>query len=99
MTISGRVVYSERKEWIYSNLLKVVDLPNRLYVGNTSHRFAGTVWTALNQGDGEIGPEWLLTSKRIVSFRDLREPHWNTICNEVRAYDIREWSECRAIAP
>jgi nucleoside phosphorylase len=91
--VSGRVVYSERKEWIYSNLLKVVDLPERIYVANTTHRFAGTVWTALHQGGGQIGPEWLLTSKRILSFHDLRQHPWKTICDQVRSFDAREWSE------
>jgi hypothetical protein len=91
--VSGRVVYSEQKEWLYSNLLKVVGLPENLYVANTSHRFAGTVWAALNQGGREIGPEWLLTSKRIVSFHDLREHPWNTICDRVYPSDTREWAE------
>ena len=38
--VSGRVVYSERKEWLYSNLLKVT-LPEQIYVANTAHRFPG----------------------------------------------------------
>jgi hypothetical protein len=89
------VVYSERKEWLYSNLLKVTALPDHLYVANTPHRFAGSLWTALRQASGDIGPEWLLTSKRILSFRDLREHPWNTICNQatIRTFDTEEWAE------
>lgn len=89
------MVYSKQTEWLYSNLLKVAALPEHLYTASTNHRFAGALWTALQQAGGEIGPEWLLTSKRIVSFRDLREHPWNTICNPstVRIYDMSEWAE------
>jgi hypothetical protein len=88
------VVYSDKKEWIYSNLLKVINLPERIYVATTTHRFPEPVWAALRQAGGEIGPEWLLTSKRIISFRDLREHPWNTICSPptVRAYDTHRWA-------
>ena len=93
--VSGRVVYSERKEWIYSNLLKVIHLPEQIYLATTAHRFPEPVWAALRQAGGEIGPEWLLTSKRIISFRDLREHPWSTVCNPatVRTFDTHEWAE------
>lgn len=85
------MVYSEEKEWLYSNLLKVF-LPERIYVANTAQRFAEPVWTALRQAGGDIGPEWLLTSKRIVSFRDLRESQWSAICSQASCCDTAEWS-------
>lgn len=89
------MVYSDRKEWIYSNLLKVINLPGHIYIATTPHRFPGPVWTALRQDGGDIGPEWLLTSKRIISFRDLREHPWSAVCNPatVRLYDTQEWAE------
>jgi hypothetical protein len=89
------VVYSDRKEWVYSNLLKVTTLPERIYAANTTHRFAGPLWNALQQRGGEIGPEWLLTSKRISSFRDLTEHPWNTICNpaSIQTCVTQEWAD------
>jgi hypothetical protein len=88
------VVPSERKEWLYSNLLKVTYLPENLYVANTTHWSPATVWTALRQAGGEIGPEWFLNSKRIISFRDLREHPWSTVCDPatVQTCDTREWA-------
>lgn len=68
-------------------------MPELFYVANTSHRFAGTVWAALRQGGREIGPEWLLTEKRILSFHDLGGRPWNTICDQVRPCDTHDWSE------
>ena len=49
---------------------------------------------ALRQAGGEVGPEWLLTSNRIISFRDVREYPWNTFCNPVtaRICDTHEWA-------
>jgi hypothetical protein len=93
--VSGRVVYSDKKEWLYSNLLKVIYLPKQIYGANTTHRFPGPLWAALRRAGGDIGPEWLLTSKRITSFRDLREPPWNTICKTatIRTCDTQEWAE------
>jgi hypothetical protein len=85
------VVYSKETEWLYSNLLKVT-LPEKIYVANTAERFAGPVWTALRQAGGDIGPEWLLTSKRIVSFRDLGGNQWAAICNHVRSCDTVDWA-------
>lgn len=89
------MVYSERKEWVYSNLLKVVHYPERIYVATTPERFAGPVWAALKQSGREIGPEWLLTYKRIVSFRDLREPEWASVCNQstVHVSDPHAWAD------
>jgi hypothetical protein len=88
------VVYSDRKEWIYSNLLKVINLPEHIYVATTTYRFPEPVWAALRQASGEIGPEWLLTSKHIISFRDLREHPWSAICNPatVRVCGTQDWA-------
>ncbi len=86
------MIYSKEKEWLYSNLLKVT-LPEKIYVANTAQRFAGPVWAALRQAGGDVGPEWLLTSKRIVSFRDLRDSQWSAICSRATCCNTGEWSE------
>ena len=86
------MVHSKEKEWLYSNLLNVT-LPEKIYVANTAQRFAGPVWAALRQAGGEVGPEWLLTSKRIISFRDLGESQWIAICSRATCCDTAEWSE------
>lgn len=69
--------------------------PKQIYVAATTHRFPEPVLAALRQAGGEVCPEWLLTSKRIISFRDLREHPWSTICNPgtVRICDTQEWAE------
>jgi hypothetical protein len=86
------VVSCKEKESLYSNLLKAT-LPEKIYLANTAQRFAGPVWAALRQGGGDIGPEWLLTSKRIVSFRDLREPQWSAICSQATSCNTTDWAE------
>jgi hypothetical protein len=85
-------VYSQEKEWLYSNILKVT-LPEKIFIANTAQRFAGPVWAALRQAGGDIGPEWLLTSRWIVSFRDLREPQWSKICSQATSCDTADWAE------
>ena len=90
--VSGKVIYLERKECLYSNLLKVT-LPDQVYVASTTYRFPDQLWAALRQAGGDVGPEWLLTSKRIISFRDLREHPWNAICNQAQECEAREWAE------
>ena len=64
-------------------------------MANNSYRFAGPLWNALQRAGGEIGPEWLLTSRRIISFRDLAEQPWRTICNPatIQTCDTQELAE------
>lgn len=91
--VTGQVICSDQKEWLYSNLLKVT-LPEQVFVANTTHRFAGPVWEALRAAGGDIGPEWLLLSKQIVSFRNLRDSQWKAVCDQgtVEAFDVPDWA-------
>ncbi len=45
--------------------------------------------------EAKVGPEWLLIDKQIVSFHDLKEPPFNTICDlgTCESFDVREWAD------
>ena len=80
---------------MYTNLLKVGSLPDRLYVANTTHRFPQDVWSQLRSAGGDVGPEWSLGGRRLVSFRDLRQHPWPAVCDRgtVEEFDTRGWAD------
>lgn len=80
-------------EWLYSNLIKVT-FPEEIGVADTQHRVPATVWGALRQAGGDVGPEWLLVGKRLLSFRDLRTPPWDLVCDgrTARRVPTSEWA-------
>lgn len=84
----------QKTETLYSNLLQVVSFAPKIYVANTNHRKAGTVWAKFNSMEISVGPEWLLTDKQIISFHNLRESPFNMICDmgTCESFDTVEWA-------
>ena len=85
----------QKTETLYLNLLKVTSFASKIYVAATNYRKGGAVWRKFNSMEAKVGPEWLLTDKQIVSFHDLKEPPFNTICDvgTCESFDTREWSD------
>ena len=80
-------------EVLHSNLLRVEALPNRLFVADTECRTATDVWAVLRRSH-EADAGWVVRSKRLMSFHDLAETPWASICDTgtVEGFATTEWS-------
>lgn len=83
-----------RSETLYSNLLTVADFADTIWVADTQHRLPKAIWGELSKLGGDIGGEWILKEKKIMSFRDLTEFPWNHLCDRgtAESFSSTEWS-------
>ena len=86
-----------KTETLYTNLLKVTFLAPKIHVAGTNHRKDGSVWKEFNLMEVKVGPEWILTDKKIFSFHKLDEPPFNAICDlgTCESFDTREWADSK----
>ena len=87
----------QKTETLYTNLLKVTSLAPKIYVAGTNYRKVGAVWEKFNSMEAEVGSEWILTDKQIVSFHNLKEPPFNEICDlgTCESFDTQKWSNSK----
>lgn len=85
----------QKTEKLYSNLLKVASFGPTLYLAETDYRKRGEVWAKFNSMELKVAPEWILTNKRILSFHNLEEYPFNTICDlgTLDSFDTSEWAD------
>lgn len=83
-----------REERVYSNLLEVSGLPDRLWLAETDLRRPGDVYARLREA-GVEAPEFLLKDKRILAAHDLSEPPWSGFVDRgtVEEFDASHWSK------
>jgi hypothetical protein len=83
-----------KNERLYTNLLPI-GLPPSIYIGRTDLRKPWQVFDVTRSVGFQIGPEWYLTKKLILSFYDLCERPWTEVCDQgtVEEHQIAEWSE------
>jgi hypothetical protein len=83
-----------RPEKLYSNLLAVTHFSRRIYVAETEYWDRHALRERLKELGARRAEEWVLRSKRIVSFLDLHEPPWDRICDPGTAegFDSDEWA-------
>lgn len=86
---------ARRTEILHSNLLSLEAYPSEIFIASTDCRFPGEVWKLLHESGREVDASWVLWEKKIVSFRDLAQPPWSTICDAgtCEAFAMTEWSE------
>lgn len=84
-----------KTETLISNLLPVKDFGKKIYIAETKYRSRKSVWDELKKlTKSNIGGEWILKNKQIISFQDLNEFPWTQICtSEAEEFDSNEWSE------
>ncbi len=84
-----------KKEKLYSNLLKVSGFGERLYTGYTSTEDQSKAYSKLLKIGQSLGQEWLLVDNLILSFHDLRQHPWSTICDSgtVEEHDVEDWAQ------
>lgn len=80
-----------RTEVLCTNLVPLRSFPEHLYLAETDCRIPADVWTRCN-----AGAAWLLKSKQIISFYDLRESPWTSVCDRgsVEEHNTNEWAFC-----
>ena len=83
-----------KQEKLYSNLLRVSQFGEHLYTACTVTEDESKAYSALQRIGRDLGQEWLLKENLVLSFHDLREPPWSTICDPgtVEVHGIEEWS-------
>jgi hypothetical protein len=83
-----------KRETLYSNLLRVAQFGEHIYLADASFRHATDLLREFDRMEVEVGSEWLLKSQRIMSFHDLSEYPWNRVCDQgtVESFDSSEWA-------
>lgn len=83
-----------RTERLVSNLLEVVSFAPRVFVAETHLGRKEQVWDAFRRLGQDCPAEFLVKGKRILSFRDLREYPWTSVCDRgtVDTFDTAEWA-------
>ncbi len=83
-----------KREVLYTNLLRVASFPQKMYIAETDYRTPGDIWKEFKSMAVKVGPEWMLSNKRIISFQNLGEPPFNSICDlgTFESFDSNEWA-------
>ncbi len=83
-----------KQERLYSNLLGVSRYTPKIFIARTDIRWPGQLWEALRERSERPRGEWLLTEKSIVSFHDLRDDPWPSVCDRgtVESFDSDEFA-------
>lgn len=81
-------------ETLYSNLLRVTSFAPKIWVASTEYRTPSEIWSNFKAKDVKVSGEWTLKNKQIISFHDLDEPPFNTICDNgtIECFDSSEWA-------
>ena len=72
---------ARRKENLQTNLLTIRAYPPSLYVAGTDCRTPSDVRAQLRKTKQEVDGSWVLWEKKIVSFHDLGEEPWSSLCD------------------
>lgn len=84
-----------KKEKLYANLLKLNKFADKIYLAETDFRDYKILSAKLREMSGNIGSEWILKNRRILSLHNLEEYPWSEICDQgtVEPFDTSEWSD------
>ncbi len=83
-----------REEQLLSNLLEVTYIAETLYIAQTECRLPQEIWDCMRSLDEQVGAEWILKDKQILSFYNLREYPWKKVCDPgtVECFHTNEWA-------
>ncbi len=84
-----------QSESLISNLLEVSSFSPVIFVADTEYREARELWAKLNSIATQVGSEWILGDKRLISFHDLSEHPFDKISDRgtCEEFDSREWAD------
>jgi hypothetical protein len=83
-----------KPERLYSNLLKVASIARLYYSAETEFRTPQALWSEFRNRNLNAPGDWILQSKRIISFHDLRQPPWSNVCDlaTLQFCETNDWS-------
>jgi hypothetical protein len=83
-----------KQETIYSNLLRVDSFGEQLYTAHTITGDEAKAHSALQKIGRELGQEWILKENWVLSFHNLRQSPWSSVCDigTVEKHQVEEWS-------
>ena len=84
-----------RIETLSTNLLPLAGYPPKLFISGTDCRSPQDVWAMLRKTNRDIDGSWVLWEKKIISFHDLSDEPWCSICDvgTSEAFAAKEWAE------
>ncbi|MDO8673149.1 MAG: DUF4365 domain-containing protein [Dehalococcoidia bacterium] len=82
-------------ERLYSNLIRVVHFSESIHIAETEYRKPEHLWGELRRLGGNVSGAWILKSRQIVAFDDLREYPWSHVCDagSVDDFETKEWAD------
>jgi hypothetical protein len=86
---------ARHQETLHTNLLPLDACPARIFIACTDCRTPHDVWALLRATKQESDAGWVLWERKILSFHDLSEGPWSSICEvgTVEGFATAEWSE------
>lgn len=83
-----------KTEKLYSNLLRISSFGSNLYLADTPYRKPEEVWEVFKTSDAKVGSEWILSGKKIISFRELHVPPFSEICDlgTCETFNTNDWA-------
>lgn len=86
---------SRRTEILHTNLLALDGFSPRVFVASTECRSPREIWALLNESKSEPRSGWVLWEKKVISFDDLGEAPWSSVCDRgtVEGFATAEWSD------
>lgn len=84
-----------KPEILYTNLLGVASFAPQVHVAYTDIRRPEDVWAKFKSMGVRGTTEWVLTEKKIITFHDLAEYPFDSICDPGthETFDTREWAD------
>lgn len=83
-----------KEDKLFTNLLRVESFGPKIYVADTDYRQPGQIWAHFKSIGARPGGEWILRSKKIVSFHDLDTEPFDQVCDlgTLETFDSEEWA-------
>lgn len=84
-----------KSETLYSNLLEMAYLPEKLHSAQTDCVKRSEVWDILKGELGQPPSDWIIKGKTLYAFHDFSDPVWAAVCDlsTVETHDTSHWSE------
>lgn len=85
---------ARKTERLQSNLLRVEAFPERIYFADTECRWPNDVWALLRKSYHDPDAGWVLKGKRFISFHDISEEPWTSVCDAGTAegFPTTDWA-------
>lgn len=82
------------QEKLYTNLLCVSSFAERIYIADSLYQTGEELWSKLREASEEVGEALILKRKQLISFYDLSQPPWSSVCDisTLKSFDSSDWA-------